>query len=106
MDSRALVRTLNSRSDGRRLHDVFRNPCFELVSRQRLGVFEALGQPFPPEGMLELGEDPEHVEEGISGRGRSVDRLLDAGQRGALGPEAGDDGLERTDLANRSMRGR
>ncbi len=54
---------------------------------------------FAPQVGLELGEHPEHVEKAFPGGGSGINRLLGAGQGGALVADRANDGLQVTDGA-------
>jgi hypothetical protein len=52
-----------------------------LVDTTRFRCGNSFGLAFLPQVGLEFGEHPEHVEEGLAGRGACVDRLLSRAQR-------------------------
>lgn len=74
-----------------------------LVDASRLGLGDPLGLALAPEVGLELGEDPEHVEEGLAGGGRRVDRLLGRQQPGPLPSQLAHDVLKIADRARQAV---
>ena len=55
---------------------------------------DALGLALPAQIGLELGEDAQHIEEGLARRRGRIHRLIGCGQMRALGLQVRDDGLQ------------
>jgi hypothetical protein len=73
------------------------------VDARRRGLGDTLSLALATQVRFELREHPEHVEEALAGRGRSVDRLLRGSQRGGLALERAHDVLEIADRARQAV---
>jgi hypothetical protein len=59
--------------------------------------------PLAPQVCLELGEDPEHVEEALAGGRAGIDRLLGRLQTVAAGPHGANDVLKVSDAPGEAI---
>lgn len=74
-----------------------------LVDAARLAGGDPLPLPLAAQVGFELGKDLQHVEEGLAGGRRCIDRLLDGLERDALGAKLMDEVLEILERARQPV---